>query len=92
MLRLVVLIGDRKSRDKEYAIEAISLVGGYAFITCYNLHKLYIGIIQGNEASKRAFEKVGFKVEDILEEHFYLNDKYLACYRMGLLKNEHKET
>lgn len=84
-----IIIGDKKSRGKGYATEAISLVAGHAF-NKLNLHKLYTGMVKGNEASKRAFEKVGFKVEGVLREHFYLNSKYLDCYRMGLLRNEFK--
>ena len=57
MLGSGVLIGDRKALGKEYATEAISLVAGHAFNTL-NFHKLYTGMIQGNEASKKAFEKV----------------------------------
>lgn len=83
-----VLIGDRKSRGKGYATEAIMLVADHAFGKL-NLHKLYTGMIKGNEASKRAFEKVGFKVEGILREHFYLNGGYLDCYRMGLLRSKY---
>ena len=85
-----VLIGDKKSRGKGYATEAIRLVADHAF-NKLNLRKLYTGMIKGNEPSKRAFEKVGFKVEGVLREHFYLNGKYLDCYRMGLLKNEYIE-
>lgn len=84
-----ILIGDKKSRGKGYATEAISLVAAHAF-NKLNLRKLYTGMIKGNEASKRTFEKVGFKVEGILREHFYLKGKYLDCYRMGLLRNEFK--
>lgn len=85
-----VIIGDRRVHGKGYATEAIRLVAEHAF-NKLNLRKLYAGMIKGNEASKRAFEKVGFKVEGILKEHFYLNDKYLDCYRMGLLKNEYAD-
>jgi diamine N-acetyltransferase len=46
-------------------------------------------MVKGKEGSKRAFEKVGFKVEGVLREHFYLNGQYLDCYRMGLLKSEY---
>ena len=45
-------------------------------------------MVKGNDASEKVFEKVGFKVEGILREHFYLNGKYLDCYRMGLLRSE----
>lgn len=84
------MIGDKKSRGKGYATEAIRLVAKHAF-NKLNLHKLYTGMIKGNEVSKRAFEKVGFKVEGILREHFYLKGEYLDCYRMGLLKSEYKK-
>ena len=74
-------------RGKGYATEAIRLVADHAF-NKLNLHKLNTGMVKCNEPSKRAFEKVGFKVEGILKEHFYLNGQYLDCYRMGLLRKE----
>ena len=83
-----ILIGDEKSRGKGYATEAIRLVADHAF-NKLNLRKLYTGMVKGNEASKRAFEKVGFRIEGTLREHFYLNGKYLDCYRMGLLRSEY---
>lgn len=82
-----IIIGDKKSHGKGYAKEAIKLIVEHAF-NKMNLRKVCTGMIRGNTASKRAFESVGFKVEGILREHFYLNDEYLDCYRMGLLKSE----
>ncbi|MEP9411501.1 MAG: GNAT family N-acetyltransferase [Candidatus Brocadia sp.] len=85
-----VLIGDKKSRGKGYATEAIRLVADHAF-NKLNLRKLYSGMVKGNEASKKIFEKVGFKVEGVLREHFYLCGKYLDCYRLALLKDEYSK-
>ncbi len=85
-----IIIGDKRSRGKGYATEAISLVVDHAF-NKLNLHKLYTGMISGNEASKRAFDKAGFKIEGTLREHFYLNGKYLDCYRLGLLGKDIKK-
>ncbi|RJQ23944.1 MAG: N-acetyltransferase [Nitrospiraceae bacterium] len=82
-----VMIGDKKARGKGYATEAIHLVADHAF-NKLNLHKLYTGMIKGNEASRRAFEKADFKIEGILKEHFYLNGEYLDCYRLGILRKE----
>ena len=84
-----ILMGDKTARGKGYAREAIRLVAQHAFDKL-NLRKLYAGMIEGNEASKKAFEAVGFKVEGVLREHFFLSRKYLNCYRMGLLKNEYE--
>jgi len=83
-----IIIGDKRSRGKGYATEAIMLVADHAF-NKLNLHKLYTGMVSGNETSKRVFEKAGFHVEGILREHFYLNGAYLDCYRMGLLRKDH---
>ena len=85
-----IIIGDKNSRGKGYATEAIGLIVKHAF-NKLNLRKLYTGMVKGNEASKRAFEKIGFKVEGVLREHFYLNGKYLDCYRMGFLKSEYNK-
>lgn len=46
-------------------------------------------MIKGNEVSKAVFEKVGFKEEGVLKEHFFLNGEYLDCYRLGLLSREY---
>lgn len=82
-----IIVGDKEVRGKGCAQEAISLIADHAF-NRMNLRKVYAGMVHGNEASKKAFEAVGFKVEGILREHFYLNGKYLDCYRLGLLKKE----
>jgi [ribosomal protein S5]-alanine N-acetyltransferase len=85
-----VIIGDEESRNRGYAREAIKLIVKHAFDRI-NLRKIYAGIITGNNASKKAFEAVGFKSEGILREHFYLNDEYIDCLRMGLLKSEFRQ-
>lgn len=84
-----IFIGDKKARSKGHATQAINIIAEHAF-SRLNLRKLYTGMIKGNEASKKVFEKVGFKVEGILREHFYLNGEYLDCYRLGLLKSQFK--
>lgn len=84
-----ILIGDTKARGKGYATEAITLAVSHAFARL-NFRKICAGMVKGNDASKKAFEKLGFKVEGVLREHFYLEDRYIDCYRMGLLKREFK--
>jgi [ribosomal protein S5]-alanine N-acetyltransferase len=80
-----IIIGDKKSRGKGLATEAIQLIVEHAFAKL-NLHKLYAGMIESNEASKKAFMKCGFKEEALLKEHFYLKGEYLDCHRMGRIR------
>lgn len=83
-----ILIGDKRSRGRGCGTDAIRLVVEHAFGRL-NLNKLYCGMIKGNEASRRAFLRIGFKVEGVLRQHFYINGSYLDCFRMGLLYNEY---
>lgn len=79
-----IIIGDKKSRGKGYGSQAIMLIAAHAFDKL-NMHKLYAGVIEGNEASRKAFMRSGFKEEALLKEHFYLNGEYMSCHRMGFL-------
>ncbi|MCP4652335.1 MAG: GNAT family N-acetyltransferase [Candidatus Omnitrophica bacterium] len=85
-----IIVGDKEQWGKGYATKAIRLIAAHAF-NRLNLHKLCAGVIAGNEGSRKAFEKAGFQLEGTLRQSFYLNDEYLDCYRMGLLKNEFTE-
>lgn len=85
-----IIIGNKKFRGKGYSKEAITLVVEHAFRKM-NLMKIYAGMIEGNEVSKKAFESIGFKVEGVFRSHFYLDGGYHDCYRLGLLKKEYVE-
>lgn len=85
-----ILIGDKKMQGKGYATEVIKIVADYAF-NKLNFHKLCAGMVKDHKASKRVFEKTGFKAEGLLREYFYLDGKYFDCYRLGLLRSEFKK-
>ena len=84
---LGILLGESSARCKGFATEAVGLVVEDAF-TRLDLHRLTAGYVLGNEGSRRLFEKLGFKVEGTLREHFLLGDTYLDCDRVGLLRSE----
>jgi [ribosomal protein S5]-alanine N-acetyltransferase len=83
-----ILIGDKRSRGKGYGTEAIRLLVEHAFGRL-NLNKIYCGMVERNEASLRAFKRIGFKVEGVLRQHFFSHGKYMDCYRLGLLRDEY---
>ncbi len=82
-----ILIGDKASQGKGFGTQALKLIAQHAFRRL-NLHKLTTGMVVGNTASQKMFEKVGFKQEGCLREHFYLDGKYHDCLRYGLLRSE----
>lgn len=62
-----------------YGTEAIKLVSEYAFSNL-NLHALKAGILEGNEASVKAFEKAGFIRAAIVHDLYWLDGKWVNNY------------
>jgi RimJ/RimL family protein N-acetyltransferase len=82
-----ILLGEEDARGKGCGTEAIGLVVRHAFERL-GLTKLTAGVISGNEASKRAFEKNGFVVEGVLRQHHFTGGSYRDALRLGLLASE----
>ncbi len=84
-----ILIGEKDYRGRGYGYEAVAVLVAHAF-NRLGLHKLTTGMIVGNVASQRMFEKAGFVQEGRLRESFYLGGCYYDCLRYGLIDKEWK--
>jgi len=82
-----LFIGDRASRGKGMATEAISLIVDYAF-NDLNLNKVRAGCYASNLASAKAFEKVGFKREGLLRRQWFFKGEFIDEILLGLIRNE----
>jgi RimJ/RimL family protein N-acetyltransferase len=82
-----ILIGDKQHRGHGYGQEAVRLVIAHAFDKM-NLRKITSGMYSGNTASQKMFEKIGFKLEGRLREHFFSEGVYYDALRYGLLRSE----
>jgi len=85
-----ILVGENDIRGKGIGAEALHLLVAHAF-NRLNLNKITAGVIEGNEASCRMFEKVGFKREGLLRGQFYLDGVFRGCLLYGLLRSEYKK-
>lgn len=74
-------------RDNGYATEAADLCLTHAFDEL-GLHKVWARTVGDNEASNRVLEKLGFRREGVLREHWYGFERYVDEYRFGLLRSE----
>ncbi|WP_433624676.1 GNAT family N-acetyltransferase [Halomicrococcus sp. NG-SE-24] len=70
-----------------YATEAADLCLEHAFDD-RGLHKVWAQVVEGNEASKRVLEKLGFQQEGTLREHEYANGERVDVGYYGLLSSE----
>ena len=70
-----IVIGEKQHWHKGYATEAMRLRTRYAFREL-NLHKLMTEVFVGNEASRRALEKSGYRTVGMRRDHFFTLGKW----------------
>ena len=70
-----------------YATEAVALVCQHAFEE-RRLHKVTAGVFEGNDASCRVLEKVGFEEEGRLREEAFVRGEHVDVRKFGLLAHE----
>ena len=78
---------DSTYQGRGYATHSLKLVLDFAFKTC-QFNKLTATVTEGNQASVRVLQKVGFLQEGNLRENFKINGKWVNDLKFGLLKNE----
>ncbi|WP_340102132.1 GNAT family protein [Salinibaculum salinum] len=69
-------------RGEGYATEAVTLLTEYATAE-RRLRRLLARVFEGNDASKRVLETVGFKQEGTLREHYYVDGEFLDATLYG---------
>ncbi|GEK90021.1 Protein N-acetyltransferase, RimJ/RimL family [Alkalibacterium putridalgicola] len=80
----------RPFRNNGYAQEAIRIVLRYAFFE-QRLQKCNSGCIEGNLASQKMHENVGFVVEGSVRRSIYMNGHYYNDLKLGLTVEEFVE-
>lgn len=81
-----IVIGE-PSRRRGLGSEAIRLMAAHGFGKL-NLHKITAGMWATNVGSRRAFERNGFRLEAILCESFWFEDRWVDEIRLGLLRKD----
>lgn len=74
-----------------YGTEAARLCLRYAFDE-RNLRRVTARVFEGNDASVRILETLGFREEGRLREHYYVDGAYVDALRYGLLEDEYRES
>ncbi len=87
---VTMIIGDRDSRGKGLASEAMALLLDYAFGEL-SLHRLAIGVVGFNEAALAWWTKMGFRREGIQRDGYFYEHRYHDFVMMSLLEDEYRE-
>lgn len=83
-------IFNKSNFSKGYGTEAIILALNYGF-GMFNLHKIYLDVLNFNDRGLHVYEKIGFKKEGTLRDDIYFNHKYYDVIIMSILEDEFKE-
>ncbi|MFD1362485.1 GNAT family N-acetyltransferase [Lentibacillus salinarum] len=84
------IIIDPSHQGNGYAGSATKLAMDYAF-SVLNLHKLYLLVAKTNEKAGHIYEKLGFRVEGELAQHFFINGAYEDAIMMGIFQRDYWE-
>lgn len=81
-----LFIGEETFVNRGYGEETLRLSLRLAFLEL-KLNKVYATIIETNSASKRVFEKTGFRVVGVLKENYLCNNEYLDVLMLEITKS-----
>lgn len=79
---------DPSQQGYGYGTKATELALDYAF-NVLNLRKVYLIVVAINEKACHIYEKVGFRKEGTLQEHYYINGAYYDAIIMCMFQNEY---
>lgn len=87
---LAITIGESEYWGKGYGGDTIKLLLDLAF-NQYNLHRVYLHVLDNNIRGRRCYAKCGFREEGVLRESAYLHGEYRDFVIMGILEDEYRQ-
>ena len=82
-----IKMGLSNCRRKGYGSDALISLCRYAFAEL-RLNCIYAEVLEYNDASRRLFEKNGFKADGILRQRVFKQGRFINVYSYSLLKEE----
>lgn len=82
-----IFIGDKAEWGKGYGTEATRLMTDFAFATL-NLNRVWLHVTAENTAGIKAYERVGYRREGILNQAYYKEGRYQDLVAMAILREE----
>lgn len=85
-----VFVDGKNHRGKGVCQQMVKAVLKIGFETL-NLHRISLGVYQGNPGALKCYEKSGFKIEGVNRDIMRYNDEWWSIIEMGILENEWKD-
>ncbi len=81
------MIGEKDEWGKGYATEAMQLRTRYA-VRELGLEKIVTFVTDGNDASRRALERVGYRQCGLYRRHFFVDGRWHDAWLAEILREE----
>lgn len=85
----IKLYGDN-IKGKGYGSDTVKTVMKYAFEEL-QLNRLYGSMLEYNQASRKLYEKVGWKQEGVEKQSIFKNNQFHDEIKVGILKEDYEE-
>lgn len=82
-----IWIGPPGYWGKGYGTEACRLAVRHAFREL-GMEKVYLGVYEGNERGRRAYEKAGFRVEGTHPRDHWMDGRFVTTYVMAVYRDD----
>ncbi|EPQ54542.1 acyl-CoA N-acyltransferase [Gloeophyllum trabeum ATCC 11539] len=80
----------REYQGKGYGTETLEFIIGYAFRN-FGLHRISLGVLEGNAAARAVYKKIGFREEGATKEANWIDGGWEDAIRMSILDREWAE-
>lgn len=80
-----IMIGEKSVWNQGYGTETMQLLLKHGF-KAYNLHRIWLQVIDKNKRGIRAYEKAGFQYEGKYRQAHYQHGRYYDVHLMSVIK------
>jgi RimJ/RimL family protein N-acetyltransferase len=87
LARVIVRPGDRGQGRGQFMVRE-ALAFGFEQL---GLHRIGLGVFDGNEAARRCYERAGFTGEGLLRDSACVEGAYWNCHVMSILRHEWRQ-
>jgi RimJ/RimL family protein N-acetyltransferase len=84
---LGVIVGEKSCWSNGYGGDAITTLLRFGFHEM-NLHRVWLGVLDGHKGAVRCYEKCGFQHESRRRQQVFKHGRYWDVLMMGILRHE----
>lgn len=82
-----MLIGEKDYWDKGFGTDGLRVLLKHLFFEL-DFNRVGLEVFEYNHRAKRAYEKIGFKVEGVIRQGLLRQNEYYDIYIMGILRQD----